>query len=714
MGWFLVLVLMFTSTFALKDNATNLQLSVLTAPEHAPFDGTVYPIEKVPDWLGTNESEREGLYRDLPESKLMPIPSYDPSRMRVDTASLDWGDDYDDYTRQMKITYPVLYAGTYQFDHIEGIGSHPGVDIKAPQGTPLHSIANGVVEKVVYSNSGFGNHIVIRHSDVPTLEDESARTTLHSGYAHMDEIFVTDGQVLDKGDVIGTVGNTGISTNDHLHFQIDTSEAPWSLYWPFTSSEASQVGGFWSAVNQGLNIENIYGNTVHPMNYVEKYLDAEATYSAAPESVPEIVEEEEEPELEEEIEEVEAEEESEEEVDEEDSGLPFEDVRIVYEPSVFLKQKQVMEVSIVDERGELVRNASFNAPIEIRVGDPTVARFFPMEIDSRSISNGIVSVEIEAAKVGSTEFTVHAFNEQKASGEIVVPADRKPLDSFSIETDHNFYIGQPETVLIAALTEDNERLSQFDLRSPLRLVVVEGDGFFSRSALTEDDFELGLASVQFTATSDDDVVLRVENDDYDGSSALLASNLFSDVEANHPYYQAISYLKSQGVIQGYDDNTFKPEREVSRAEAVKLIYAGLSREISDSGSLDFPDVESGAWYVPYLITAKNDGVIKGYADGTFKPGNTVNRVELLKMLTSAAGIDLDPVVVGDPYNDVHYLEWYAPLAQWVTETRVDPWNENKLNPGNAITRGDVAEILFRVLAIQRNEVPEYSRTLVMG
>ena len=85
---------------------------------------------------------------------------------------------------------------------------HEGIDIAAPIGTPLIAIADG---KVLFSGvkKGYGNVIMIRH--------EYGYTTL---YAHCDRLLKKGGQVIKKGDVIATLGNTGKSTAPHLHLEI--------------------------------------------------------------------------------------------------------------------------------------------------------------------------------------------------------------------------------------------------------------------------------------------------------------------------------------------------------------------------------------------------------------------------------------------------------------------------------------------------------------
>ncbi len=86
--------------------------------------------------------------------------------------------------------------------------SHRAVDIAAQTGTPVISPANGIVVKVTY-NKRFGNLVVVSHGDI-------YRTV----YGHLEKVFVKPGDIVKKGDLIGLVGNTGLSTGPHLHYEI--------------------------------------------------------------------------------------------------------------------------------------------------------------------------------------------------------------------------------------------------------------------------------------------------------------------------------------------------------------------------------------------------------------------------------------------------------------------------------------------------------------
>jgi len=86
---------------------------------------------------------------------------------------------------------------------------HQGIDIAAPVGTPILAAASGVVEYSQWHDGGYGNMIDIRHADGTITR-----------YAHMNALYVKEGQTVSQGQTIGEMGSTGFSTGPHLHFEI--------------------------------------------------------------------------------------------------------------------------------------------------------------------------------------------------------------------------------------------------------------------------------------------------------------------------------------------------------------------------------------------------------------------------------------------------------------------------------------------------------------
>jgi murein DD-endopeptidase MepM/ murein hydrolase activator NlpD len=104
------------------------------------------------------------------------------------------------------INYPVANAlGVSQGFHV----FHPGVDIRAPLGSDIKPIADGVVTKVAFETFGYGHRVEVTH--------ENGAESL---YAHMDKVLVSVGDKVTTNDTVGTVGLTGHTTGPHLHLEI--------------------------------------------------------------------------------------------------------------------------------------------------------------------------------------------------------------------------------------------------------------------------------------------------------------------------------------------------------------------------------------------------------------------------------------------------------------------------------------------------------------
>lgn len=86
---------------------------------------------------------------------------------------------------------------------------HAGMDFTAPLGTDVYSTGNGTIAETISSKRGLGNHVIINHG--------FGYTTI---YAHLDRINVRKGQKVERGDVIGFVGSTGLSLANHLHYEV--------------------------------------------------------------------------------------------------------------------------------------------------------------------------------------------------------------------------------------------------------------------------------------------------------------------------------------------------------------------------------------------------------------------------------------------------------------------------------------------------------------
>ena len=168
---------------------------------------------------------------------------------------------------------------------------------------------------------------------------------------------------------------------------------------------------------------------------------------------------------------------------------------------------------------------------------------------------------------------------------------------------------------------------------------------------------------------------------------------FSDVAEEYAHYEAITALVDQGIINGYEDGTFKPENTITRAEFSKLLAVSSAPTgyAFSATTTNFPDIAdkdaAHGWAVPYISYAVSTKAINGYTDGTFQPGNPVTYGEAIKMIVCTLG--------------------YGP----VVDTTLTPWYQGYLNIANQIgltknaaalgdapaNRGIVAHLIYNML-----------------
>ena len=110
--------------------------------------------------------------------------------------------------------------------------------------------------------------------------------------------------------------------------------------------------------------------------------------------------------------------------------------------------------------------------------------------------------------------------------------------------------------------------------------------------------------------------------------------------ANSPFSQAISFVSAMGLMNGYEDGTFRPGGQLSRAEAAAVLTRIYN--LSGFGTSQFIDTQ-GHWASGYIALAADHGIINGYPNGTFGPNNPLSRAEATALLVRADGRGLTPL-----------------------------------------------------------------------
>ena len=122
---------------------------------------------------------------------------------------------------------------------------------------------------------------------------------------------------------------------------------------------------------------------------------------------------------------------------------------------------------------------------------------------------------------------------------------------------------------------------------------------------------------------------------------------FVDVPEKAWYYKEVSAAFDAGLMNGRSETIFAPKENVTRAEIAAILARIDGADLSDTAkyAASFPDVKAGAWYVKYLGWAAEQGILKGYTDGSVKPNAPVTRAELAVMMdryVASRGVLLPP------------------------------------------------------------------------
>ncbi len=172
---------------------------------------------------------------------------------------------------------------------------------------------------------------------------------------------------------------------------------------------------------------------------------------------------------------------------------------------------------------------------------------------------------------------------------------------------------------------------------------------------------------------------------YNGSLSAVKTYSDQDQITNTA---AVNLLSQRNIMTGNDDGTFAPSRPINRAESIKTLLEALSIDPENTATNPFPDVNASAWYGGYIAKAKQENIVEGYPDGTFRPVETVNQAELLKMLLESFGVPIRSATEGKA--------WFAPYAKYATETKLI----DTLAPDEPMTREAFAEVVYRLIMQQ--------------
>ena len=156
------------------------------------------------------------------------------------------------------------------------------------------------------------------------------------------------------------------------------------------------------------------------------------------------------------------------------------------------------------------------------------------------------------------------------------------------------------------------------------------------------------------------ILYRIKNHEYE-KPFVMTGEVFPDVSIDRWSVKEIEYMAEQGVIIGYPDKEFKPARNLTRAEFAALVsrFANLNET---GGENRFPDLQEDHWAYDNILALFRAGLITGYEDGTFRPENQITRAEVMTIVNKLLGRNpLEKYVKSlefNPFNDLNPEKWY--------------------------------------------------------
>jgi len=172
---------------------------------------------------------------------------------------------------------------------------------------------------------------------------------------------------------------------------------------------------------------------------------------------------------------------------------------------------------------------------------------------------------------------------------------------------------------------------------------------------------------------------------------------FTDVQPTDYFYEAIHSLYCAGVISGYSDNTFRPYNETIRGQLCKIVVLSEGWIVECPATPHFSDVYIDSPFYCYIETAYAHNIIHGYTDGTFRPNNNVTRGQLCKIVQLSEGWSDD--LTGAPHfsDVVEGNTFYTFIETCYNHGVISGYSDGTFRPGNSATRGQICKIVYQAI-----------------
>lgn len=198
----------------------------------------------------------------------------------------------------------------------------------------------------------------------------------------------------------------------------------------------------------------------------------------------------------------------------------------------------------------------------------------------------------------------------------------------------------------------------------------------------------------------DYTVTRVVNGEwYDviGEIETFCGVPLTDVPGTKYYAKRVAWAYENGIINGYDDLTFRPMDICTRAQVVTFLWRANGSPEPQGTAQSFNDVTEDSYYYKALLWAAEQGIVSGFEDGSFRPYEPVTRAQAVTFIWRMEGCPRETAWC--PFNDLQPNEDYQGAIKWADANGIAKgYNHNTFGPMDGCTRAQIVTFLYRDMA----------------
>ncbi|GEM_PF-2011990 len=186
---------------------------------------------------------------------------------------------------------------------------------------------------------------------------------------------------------------------------------------------------------------------------------------------------------------------------------------------------------------------------------------------------------------------------------------------------------------------------------------------------------------------------------------------FSDVKESDWACDYIMNLYDKGIIKGYPDGTFRPNQEVTREQAAKMITLGAGLKYQGKKA-NFPDVDPNGEMSPYIAALVEKGAIRGYPDGSFRPKQSITRGQIAQIVAKAFDLEMGKLPAN--FKDLPAGDAGKYIKILASNGIVKGYSDGSFKPRGVTTRAQFCKILTIAMAVSGVQTAEYYSTITIS